>query len=390
MAVRDETKWLEAINKTGFDLEYQVQQILKRHSWHVINNRYYIDDRTGVEREIDVVAYKKNRKDNTMFYTYLIISCKKATESSWVFLTSDHDSCDEDFDRCPIEMLFSDRGIQALLDNEKAVMVEKLNEISSLQSICDAPHRVLAFQQINRKSFKDEDDKRIFSSIITAIKAAAYERKSILELRESDLDICVNFNLLSIFEGGLKENYRNEMTNEVNDIQEIKYINRHIIDDVDRPYRVHFISDTAFELILEQYDQAAEDIADYYTSLQIEVYNDVFSDDKYYRIERAWINFSTELAHEMYETTTNIDVQSYFNNGFITNFHFSGEEEKLIIYWDFSLFTNPDSIVLELNENEQFKEMTSKKLKKFFRYNGAFAFALEPEGFMDKYLKENS
>lgn len=84
MSVQDEAKWIEAINKTGFDLEYRIQRILKHHNWHVMNNRYYVDDRAGTDREIDIVAYKVKYIENIVFYTYLIISCKKSFESNWV------------------------------------------------------------------------------------------------------------------------------------------------------------------------------------------------------------------------------------------------------------------------------------------------------------------
>lgn len=70
---------LEAIDKTGFNLEYEIQQILRMHGWHVINNRYYIDDVLDVQREIDMIAYRRTVKGDTTCYTYLVISCKKST-----------------------------------------------------------------------------------------------------------------------------------------------------------------------------------------------------------------------------------------------------------------------------------------------------------------------
>lgn len=131
MSIENEEKWLEAIERTGFDLEYKIQGILKRHNWHVMNNRYYIDDRTGMDREIDIVAYKVKDTKDVLFYTYLIISCKKSAESSWVFLTTDQDSNDQDFDSYPIEMAFTDIGMKALIKDEKYIMVEKLKVIPS-------------------------------------------------------------------------------------------------------------------------------------------------------------------------------------------------------------------------------------------------------------------
>lgn len=73
-------KYEEGINKTGFILEYKVTKILERHNWNIINNRYYIDESIGCEREIDIVAYKAKEIDGIAYYTTLIISCKKSTE----------------------------------------------------------------------------------------------------------------------------------------------------------------------------------------------------------------------------------------------------------------------------------------------------------------------
>ncbi len=49
---------LNGINKTGFPFEFKISKILENNNWNVINNRYYIDTNSNIEREIDIVAYK--------------------------------------------------------------------------------------------------------------------------------------------------------------------------------------------------------------------------------------------------------------------------------------------------------------------------------------------
>lgn len=78
--VLDCAKLDEAINKTGFPTEYNVQQKLIVHGWKVISNRYYIDDQKKIEREIDLLATKNGIN--------LIISCKKSDTEFWTFMTS--------------------------------------------------------------------------------------------------------------------------------------------------------------------------------------------------------------------------------------------------------------------------------------------------------------
>lgn len=378
MENKEKELWLKVFDQTGFDLEYRIQQILRNHNWHVMNSRYYVDDKTGAEREIDIVAYKRKLSGDIACYTYLIVSCKKASKSSWVFLTTDMDTTNEEFDPCPVEIVASEPGIQNLINREKSLAVKLLMSMDIYRKISDTPHKVLAFQQFHRESHRPEDDKRIFDSIITTIKAANYERKYALAHKCGRTQICLNFNLLSVFEGGLKENYHNGSTNELTDITEIKYINRHIIDDTDRFYRVHFIDSNAFEEILTQYDQAAECLPDYYSTLQNEFYQDIFCEKKKHRLKPFWDDFKDELFREMYEEGWGEDDQDYYNNSWLTSYQMDTEKSMLLLYWDMSMMTEPEQGIQEMNKNKRLLEKTVQKLKTYFYYDGAFMFVLEP------------
>lgn len=169
MCTNDKNIWLDALDRTGFPLEYQTQQLLRNHGWNVINSRYYLDDKTGSEREVDIVAYKTRPAEGVLCCTYLMISCKKAAKSSWVFLTSDNSSAEEDFDPCPLGIAVSDPGISRIIHTEKPLAAKLLLEMEPYRRICGAPHKILSFQQIHRESHRPEDDKRIFASIITTM-----------------------------------------------------------------------------------------------------------------------------------------------------------------------------------------------------------------------------
>ena len=66
----------DAIESSGFPLEHYVDGILRKHDWQTITNRHYIDDVKGVEREIDIIAYKVEKDDveKIEYITSLIIS----------------------------------------------------------------------------------------------------------------------------------------------------------------------------------------------------------------------------------------------------------------------------------------------------------------------------
>jgi len=63
---------IDAINKTGYVLEYEVSQVLEKHSWSIINNRYYIDETNNLQKEIDILAYKTAIHEGIRFFFTLM------------------------------------------------------------------------------------------------------------------------------------------------------------------------------------------------------------------------------------------------------------------------------------------------------------------------------
>lgn len=378
LCTNDKNIWLDALDRTGFPLEYQTQQLLRNHGWNVINSRYYLDDKTGSEREVDIVAYKTRPAEGVLCCTYLMISCKKATKSSWVFLTSDNSSAEEDFDPCPLGIAVSDPGISRIIHTEKPLAAKLLLEMEPYRRICGAPHKILSFQQIHRESHRPEDDKRIFDSIITTIKAASYEKKYALAHRPKGENVCFDFHLLSVFEGGMKENYRSGSINEISDIPEIKYINRHIIGDTDQFHRVHFIDSSFFDEAIGQYDLAAEALPNYYAALCAEFYGGIFDGAKKDRMLPFWENFKNELFEEMFDERYGENDRDYYNNSWLTTYEMDAENQILVLYWDMSFISKPEESIVELNKNEPLCIRTAQKLNLYFHYTGLFKFALEP------------
>ena len=89
----------DAISKTGFLLEYKIGMDLQKKGWKTISNRYYLDDLSGIPREIDILAYKRTVVKNLLVYTCLLISCKKSEDKDWVFLTKQNDPNQSEKDR---------------------------------------------------------------------------------------------------------------------------------------------------------------------------------------------------------------------------------------------------------------------------------------------------
>jgi hypothetical protein len=79
--MNDLKKFEVNIEKTGFVHEHNVSSVLQNHGWTVINSKRYVGDVERKIREIDLVAYKARRNDHVLYYTVLIISCKKTDDN---------------------------------------------------------------------------------------------------------------------------------------------------------------------------------------------------------------------------------------------------------------------------------------------------------------------
>src|SRR5699024_5876709 len=83
--------------------------------------------------------------------------------------------------------------------------------------------QIFAFQQIDNNSYRAINDKDIYNSIITSIKALEYERNA-LNIR-INRDALYNFNILSVFDGEMYSlKYNGESEPEIKRRENIKYL----------------------------------------------------------------------------------------------------------------------------------------------------------------------
>lgn len=181
----------EAISHTGFPLEHYICNVLKKHQWNIISNRYYIDDVKGTEREIDIIAYKVSDSiDDVQYITTLVISCKKSEENRWCFLTRAVDTTDGNINWSPLHFCSTDKRFKFILETQNSLLVDKYLNHKALSHLYTFSNQVFAFQ-ILQKSKKEKDKNRgalcikentdMYNSIITTIKAISSEKKSRFE-----------------------------------------------------------------------------------------------------------------------------------------------------------------------------------------------------------------
>jgi hypothetical protein len=365
-----EDKYVEGIKKTGFVLESKVCSILEEHGWNVINNRYYIDDLQEVDREIDIIAYRVQEKQlndekNCLFYTTLIISCKKNEENIWAMLTKELKKNDPNIQRYPLSNWSNHKVINFMLkevDVEKRI--ENLIPTSDFHKyVFEVPRQVFAFQQLNRVSGKANNDKPIFESIKTSIKALEYEKNS-LKTRKKDI-VFYDFHILSIFEGGLVELDFDNNEIGVNGIDNIKYLNRHIVNKEEGFYRVHFIDSPHFDNHLTEYDSLHKWNIDFYSGLVEDFFEDIT------KFGSAGFNLFKEQIEWNITWKANRIQQKKYGPYVSVDFEYKSEDNILIVGLGLEDDMEWDATG-ELNDNDEFRKFVSNVLKRNFNYHGDF------------------
>ena len=366
------------IEKTGFILEFEICKILEKHHWIVINNRYYIDDLKNIEREIDIIAYRTKSKEDTAFYTVLIISCKKAESNMWAFLTKNYNENDPNINFYPIINWTNVDVLKYMLTKMTPSVLKKIiNKNNNIKSLYKLDKQVFAFQEMDKTNGMPKNDKNIYNSIVTTIKALEYERRSLNKRKKTKA--FYNFNLISIIDGEMVDINFDSSKLVTREIDNIKYLNRHIINNIEEFYRVHFIKKDKFESILDKYNSLVDwNFLGYYNLLK-HYYVDVFNYKERVKVlwkeftEEIlfWVNLNTKVAYEEI-TGKNFDTKvksvdyEYDNKVKILNI--------IIILADSSTFVD-DDINNELNKDNHLMKIIKEKLLKWYRYKGKFRFS---------------
>lgn len=376
-----------AIERSGFPLEHYIGTILKKHGWQIITNRNYIDDIKGIEREIDILAYKvyTDTKENIKYITALIISCKKSDKHKWCFLTREIDEDDCNINWTPFHYCTSDERLKAMTESHLDNIIDRYKAHRAVKHLYSFDNMVFAYQQLvepanekertkigNLCAVKNED---IYNSISTTIKAISSEKEGRLSAYSYiKHQRYYTFHALSIFEGDMyNAHFNSEGEVEVKEITNTKYLNRHIVGGIDDFYLVHFIKKNIFEFRLRLFDYLHEENCRTLPKMINKFYREIYNDPN--KLKLVWgtaeDNIKTQIKYILhslgYLSTEFISITPILKNGILT-----------IEVWGIS--TSDKQVFELLNSNEVLLDITKKSLSDFLRYNGEFKF-VEPDLF---------
>jgi hypothetical protein len=360
MVSKDWSEFEKNIAKTGFVLENSISALMRKSGWTVINNKYYIDDVQPAIREIDIVSYKARIFKEFNFYTVLIISCKKSTQNLWALLCKDKDEKDPNINWHPIH-IWTNNKVHNYVINQgdfRNEYLSKLKHKGVFDKIFDPSSQIFAFQEMNKERATIQNDKQIFSSITSLMKAQGYEIDS-LERRKTEP--CVyQFNLLSVIDTELIEMFFDDKGTRVSEIEEAKYIGNYIINNQETCAKIHFIVFPAFEKFLSFYDLLHECNLEFFEGEYEAFFDDALSDFRKTKI------FLEEFGNH---------VLGLINLTLRQN-HRSAKIEGLYLDWDEHnkavriLIDGNQRDAEVLNANQRVKEHAIKTLKRYYRYDG--------------------
>jgi hypothetical protein len=366
----DIEKVREAIRTTGFNLEFQVSEEFRKAGWGVINNKYYVDDAEGSVREIDLIAYRVETVGSVDVFTTLIVSCKKNEENAWALLSKDLRRNDPNIDWHP----------QHVWTNEPKLdyMFTKTNWVPTYLAACGkhsvydeliAPARhIFAFQEVSKSQYRCQNDKNIFGSVSSLMKAQGYEIGA-LKVRKTNKKSSVYwFGLITVVDTDLvRVDYAQDGSTRAQKVDEERYIGSYIINQKEITARIHFITAAAFPRVLSKYNDLRQCNAALVSQLTEEFYVDLIADD-----ERAGL-----VDHDFHRA-----VYSSLNREIskLTNRWNNGPykaRKPLPFSTTVEVYGAKEADVELLNSSDLARRVVSDALEKYYRYQGPWKFEEE-------------
>jgi len=353
------------ICKTGFVLENQVAQQLKSAAWTVISNKYYVDDSEETIREIDLIAYRVGKVKHFDVYTVLIISCKKSDANVWALLARDINLKDPNSDWWPLHTWSNDKALNYQLSRagKSRSYHERMADMGVLEALSMPSVEVFAFQEMDKKTGKPQNDKPIFSAVTSLMKAQAYEM-SALPARKKQPAV-YQFNLLSVVDTDLVKLMFQGEEIDASSIETEHYLARYIIRKKEIFSRVRFIKASAVETVLEDYGRlhqancqwmGAECDTFYADIVKDWERNSVLTDD--FNKKTKWI-FGWRLEQKFGHV---VDIGEISIN-------WSDAKEEVWIGVSAAL-----EVLDFMNQDERIRQCAAKALKEVYRYEDGFYF----------------
>jgi hypothetical protein len=361
----DFRKFEVEIRKTGFDLEHQVATALRAAGWTVISNRYYVDDQEDAVREMDLVAYRVKNVADFEVFTTLIISCKKSEKNVWALLARTRDRNDPNADWWPAHVWSNDQ-VSSFMANQPGWREEyhlRAGRLGVQRALAEPEVDIFAYQEMNRESGAPQNDKPIFASVTSLMKAQSYELDALPQRKKTRA--VYQFNLLAVVDADLLRLYFDGPRVVASAVSDEQYVARYIIKRKDTVARIHFVNIQALPTVLDDY-------------ARLHVANaTIFGEDKE-AFYRGAVSDPVRVA--LFAAEFNKAVDWTLNWRIRRHSPGHAELEPVFVSWseenqrvEISIGASDDAVRFLAGDREA-REVVSDALKDLYRYEGPFEF----------------
>ncbi|WP_421557896.1 hypothetical protein [Pseudomonas canadensis] len=356
----------ESICKTGFKLEYEIASILRQEGWSLITNKYYLDDHEESVREIDILAYKCKVISNITVFTAILISCKKNESNSWALLARDIDIDDPNADWQPFKGYTNNASISYFFDKENWAESYYDRLLKTCPGIFKQPEfDIFAFQEIHKEKHTCQNDKNIFNSITSLMKAQAYELNGLYGNRAKDTRVFYQFNLISVIDSELIRVKFDKDIVAASTIEEDNYISKYILNKKTSTSRIKFLTAKKFPDSIKEYSKLHSENLLFIKELDNLFFKDILKNRE--RTNLLLSDFREKvkkyLRSPYYSVTQEALAVEKFSVGWST------KDNQAIIEVETSR-----KIISELNDDDACIKAAKKILSEVYRYEGDLYF----------------
>ena len=207
------------------------------------------------------------------------------------------------------------------------------------------------------------------NSLITCIKALEAEKHSRINKAHEKYKRFYTFHLVSVFDGKMVKDYFNEEGKQhIEEIHEIKYLNRHIVNKEEDFYIVNFVTKDKFEYRLNLWDYFHSYNSKYLLGYVIsEYYKDVFKDE-----EKANVLWDTFKSQVLWILEHCLRYKCNIEKDYKIDLYYRYKNKKLELYTNYYL---EESDIDTLNNDQDLLNYFKRELLEIYRYEGEFSFS---------------
>lgn len=351
--------------KTGFALEHAVSECLRKSGWVVISNKYYVDDTEETVREIDLIAYKSRLVESFRVYTVLIISCKKSESNVWAMFTRSLDASDPNRNWTPFHA-WSNSPVAKYFLSAASFPKEYHTLGNQLSALRKPSTDIFAFQEMNKQSGAPQNDRAIFQSITSLMKAQAYELKALPDRKK---DPCIyQFSLLTVLDARLINIQFGSGGPDAMECCDEMYLANYIIHKQEGCSRIRIVRSDFFEISLADYEALHEFNCKVFGEQERNFYLNVMEDQK--RVDVFIQQFKeavrNRLRWRLHDYSKKVpDLKSM---------ELVWNKEKGYVSVDLPV---SDGEIAFLNGDTTARRLVAEALKGIYRYSGDFQFEQE-------------